>query len=370
MQRPAVRPASEEAHQRLRELAAGDGEDGASPPAGARQAALASGAALHRALELFTPGDDLEAELGRRRRELPTYLAAALEPGSKAWPAALERSLRLWDGFAAGPLARRLAALGDRVIARELPVLLPPGAMAGEAPPVGYVSGFVDLVYRRREDGQPVVVDYKTDEVTAGEDAGEDGDLTRRARAYAPQGAVYARAVRDALGLATDPPFELWFLAAGRVVRQEKDKEKDPEREKEQVEEEEGLPSRGQRTAGPPGGEAERLPRAGSEGGGEVAPEAGAVGPGHAPEPAGTPQPVPPRPPSPAARSEQRAGSSPRPGATPPVQLDLFPEPEAALPATPHRSEPAPDGSPDEPPDLGPGSRLPAEPYPAPEEDP
>jgi ATP-dependent exoDNAse (exonuclease V) beta subunit len=57
-----------------------------------------------------------------------------------------------------------------------------------------------------------VVADYKTDDVE-GEEA-----LAARAAAYAPQGAAYVRAVAEALGLQEAPRFELWFLAAGRVV--------------------------------------------------------------------------------------------------------------------------------------------------------
>ena len=57
-----------------------------------------------------------------------------------------------------------------------------------------------------------MIADYKTDAVGAGP------DLDARAAAYAAQGEVYARAVRDALGLDRPPRFELWFLSADRVV--------------------------------------------------------------------------------------------------------------------------------------------------------
>ena len=57
-----------------------------------------------------------------------------------------------------------------------------------------------------------MVADYKTDEVA------DAADLAARAAAYGAQGAVYARAVREALGLPRPPRFELWFLAAGRVI--------------------------------------------------------------------------------------------------------------------------------------------------------
>jgi ATP-dependent exoDNAse (exonuclease V) beta subunit len=93
------------------------------------------------------------------------------------------------------------------VVARELPVLLPPAH--DERGPVGFVAGAIDLVHRDPETGQLVVVDYKTDRVET------PAQIAERAKAYAPQGAEYQRALRDALGLAAPPRFELWFLHAG-----------------------------------------------------------------------------------------------------------------------------------------------------------
>jgi hypothetical protein len=55
-------------------------------------------------------------------------------------------------------------------------------------------------VYRDPEDGGLVVVDYKT-------------GRQREADAHAAQGMRYARAIRDALGLADEPRFEAWYLA-------------------------------------------------------------------------------------------------------------------------------------------------------------
>ena len=75
--------------------------------------------------------------------------------------------------------------------------------------PVGFVAGTVDLLYRDPGDGALVVADYKTDEV-------EGAALEERASSYASQGRAYVRAVQEALGLATPPRLELWFLHAGR----------------------------------------------------------------------------------------------------------------------------------------------------------
>jgi hypothetical protein len=42
--------------------------------------------------------------------------------------------------------------------------------------------------------------------------------MQARAKVYAPQGAVYARAIREALEMDEAPRFEVWFLRAGVVV--------------------------------------------------------------------------------------------------------------------------------------------------------
>ncbi len=96
------------------------------------------------------------------------------------------------------------------MVARELAVLLPPGA--GPEGPVGFVSGAIDLVYADPGTGALVIADYKTDDVAT------DAEVAERARAYAPQGEAYARALREALGLPAPPRFELWFVKSGRVV--------------------------------------------------------------------------------------------------------------------------------------------------------
>jgi ATP-dependent exoDNAse (exonuclease V) beta subunit len=108
-----------------------------------------------------------------------------------------------------------LRELGPAVLARELPILVPPaeGEEEGDgARPVGFVAGAIDLVYRDPATGTLVVADYKTDAVA------DDDEIAARVDVYRPQGAVYARAVRDALGLAEAPRFELWFLRADRIV--------------------------------------------------------------------------------------------------------------------------------------------------------
>jgi ATP-dependent exoDNAse (exonuclease V) beta subunit len=58
-----------------------------------------------------------------------------------------------------------------------------------------------------------VIADYKTDRVEG------DEEVAARAAAYAPQEAIYAEALRQALDLDEPPRAELWFLWADRVWR-------------------------------------------------------------------------------------------------------------------------------------------------------
>jgi ATP-dependent helicase/nuclease subunit A len=206
--------ASEEAHALLREQQAerfasespkrrDTGESVVDRPV-----AMAAGGALHRALEEWDLAADPRQETGRQRSLLRGYLAALVEGDE------LERSLPLAEAlletFVAGPFLARMRRLKDRILARELPILLPPGE--GDRSPVGVVSGAIDLLYRDPDDGRIVIADYKTDEV------GTEKEVQARAAVYASQGELYARAIQEALELAEMPRFELWFLRAGAVL--------------------------------------------------------------------------------------------------------------------------------------------------------
>jgi len=209
--------ASEEAHALLREqMAERLTEERPSAPRGAqegvvdRAAAMAAGSAVHRALEEWDLAADPAREAGRQRSRLPAYLAALVEGDE------LERSLpvagALLETFAAGPLLARLRRLKEHLLARELPVLLPPGE--GALSPVGVVSGAIDLLYRDPDDGGRIVIaDYKTDEM------GTEEETRARAAVYASQGMLYVRAIQEALELVEIPRFELWFLRQGIVVK-------------------------------------------------------------------------------------------------------------------------------------------------------
>lgn len=165
-----------------------------------RARSMEIGTAFHAALERLA----LDAPMETWCSALEATLA---EQGLD--PVGLERCRELVQRFLASPLADRLSGLGERLIGREVPLLLAPEA--GEDEPVGYVAGTIDLLYRD-EDGRVVVVDYKTDAIDG------PAELARRSQAYAPQGRVYVRAVQAALGLAVPPRFELWFVGAGQLA--------------------------------------------------------------------------------------------------------------------------------------------------------
>jgi ATP-dependent exoDNAse (exonuclease V) beta subunit len=167
---------------------------------------MAAGSAVHSALEAWDLEAEPESELARQLARLPDVVEELVPVAAR--DAALSRARELLTRAFSSGLVKRLRALHGAILARELPVLLPPAG--GDGGPVGYVAGTIDLLYRE-PDGGLVVVDYKTDQV-------ESADLAARAAVYAPQGAAYTRAVQEALALASPPRFELWFLAAGEVV--------------------------------------------------------------------------------------------------------------------------------------------------------
>ena len=206
-------PASGEAHARLREslIERADEEEvaplRASGAESRRTPSAAVGVAVHRVLEMLDLGGDLSAQIAVAGRSLPTLLEGLVHPGRRR--EAMERAREVLGRLASGRLLARLKAIGPNVVARELPVLLPPGA--GPGAPVGFVSGTIDLVYRDPSSGELVIADYKTDEVAT------DEDVARKVAAYASQGAAYRRALTEALRLDTEPRFELWFLQGDRI---------------------------------------------------------------------------------------------------------------------------------------------------------
>lgn len=210
MKRGRAAAASEESHARLARLAATAPEEDTPDLPGSQDAprrrAMAVGSAVHRALECFDLDADPATEITHQKARLPAYLAPTLPP--EEIPAAVRDAGNLLDHLEGSSLLARLVELRDHILARELPVLLPPEDPQG---PEGHIAGAIDLVYRDPETGAPVIVDYKTDHLT------DDTELEDRAALYAAQGKVYQRALQGALGLEEAPRFELWFLGVDRV---------------------------------------------------------------------------------------------------------------------------------------------------------
>ena len=178
--------------------------EGSGSPGAARHL----GTAVHAALERLDLEAPREAAWPRERDRLAEDLRRAL-PGAAGERAAAD-AVELWDALASGPLAERLADLAPRVVARELPLLLPLADLEAGAE---YASGAIDLLYRDT-DGRLVVVDYKTDR----RDAAPQGPGPAEARAaYARQGALYCAAVGRALAAPQPPRFELWWLRSGEI---------------------------------------------------------------------------------------------------------------------------------------------------------
>jgi ATP-dependent helicase/nuclease subunit A len=178
--------ASAERHER--------GDDPAPLRAASPAAGLRIGTLVHAALEAADFGTpDLRAEL----------LSRVPEAGAEG-----DAARALLERVAGGPLGARLRALHPHVVARELPLLLPPSP---EDEAVGYLAGSIDLVFRDPDGGEWVVVDYKTDRSPA-----EDPADPRHAD-YRRQGSVYRRALMQALELPSAPRLELWWLAQDRI---------------------------------------------------------------------------------------------------------------------------------------------------------
>ena len=208
---PFQRIASDDAPHFDREEEA-DRRSASEPSRGAtRDARRVAGTAVHRVLEDLDLETSLDESLTLGRSRLPAIVAALTEEAGRE--AAVAHATEVFDRLESsrGAVLDRLSGLGDRCVARELSVLLPP-AEGSEPDAVGFVVGSLDLVYRDPDTDRLVVVDFKTDEVN------DPRDLDEKKRRYASQGAVYQRALREALALDYTPRFELWMLWSGDVV--------------------------------------------------------------------------------------------------------------------------------------------------------
>ncbi len=197
---------------RLLEEAADEGPGpGQGPPAvlvrGEPAVAAAVGTAVHEAMEAL-PRGTLDAASVVRVLAQERLADAGLD--ENWFEPARERLESVLGGLERGRCLQRWQELAPSMVARELPLLIPP---SGDDGPLGFVTGAVDLVAVDPHDGRVVVVDYKTDVVAPG------AVLDERVARYRAQVAAYANALAEALGLETVPACELWFLTADEIVR-------------------------------------------------------------------------------------------------------------------------------------------------------
>ncbi len=151
------------------------------------------GSLVHRLLE-WVPLEDKDPARGAR----VGAMAEALAPAYGLDPASATRAAAQVEGVLSLPLVER-ARRAARVW-RELPLWFPDGAHL--------VEGIVDLVFE--EDGQLVVVDYKSDAIA-------DEQAFAQAAHHAPQLQLYGRGLTQALGLPVRERLVV-FTALGRSV--------------------------------------------------------------------------------------------------------------------------------------------------------
>jgi ATP-dependent helicase/nuclease subunit A len=163
--------------------------------AGGRRGDLprAIGKAVHAALERWDFRDRalLAREVARCARE--PALEAAFDPGDVA-----RGAMEALEGLLASELPARFRRA--EILGREIPILLEEDGVIWR--------GWIDLLLR--ENGEVVVVDWKTDSDARFEETGPDhhGDQLR----------IYARAVQRALGLDRPPRCELAHVRTGRAI--------------------------------------------------------------------------------------------------------------------------------------------------------
>jgi ATP-dependent helicase/nuclease subunit A len=183
-----------------------DGEEESALPGASEQThdtLMKAGSVVHEILENL----DLEKNLVEQIADQRTKRTES-EPDEPV----RERVNLILEKIEAGECLTRLAELAPIVLARELPVLVPP---TEQDDALGFISGAIDLVYRDPDDGRLVIADYKTDQVDA------ESGIEERVEAYTRQLNVYASALQQAFDLDESPHQELWFLHADRVVRLE-----------------------------------------------------------------------------------------------------------------------------------------------------
>lgn len=165
---------------------------------GDAEAARLAGTAIH---QLFERWDGSAESLSKVQAQLRESLGSLV--GGSHREASLARFDALAESLQTSELGRHFAGLQERIVARELSVVLPGEHAEGAGGPTEAWTGAIDLVHR--EGSAWVIVDYKSDAL-------DPDDLAERAEVYRPQLERYGRALESALGLEAPPKLELWFL--------------------------------------------------------------------------------------------------------------------------------------------------------------
>ena len=194
-------------------VAGGPDEEGppepiTAPPAGDGDVARLAGTAVHAALEAWEFSDRGRL-LSRGEQEAARAAAAEGRGGDQVLIESVRReSVEILEAFLASPLPASLASRMESTpgLIREAPFMCETGDADGEG--AATWLGAVDLIYRD-PDGTWVVADYKTGRVK--------GDPAEEAARHAPQLAVYASALRRALGEGRVRA-EVIFVRAGIAV--------------------------------------------------------------------------------------------------------------------------------------------------------
>ena len=102
-------------------------EEQQTPDEAAKQTAMAVGSVIHRILETADLYSDPEKEIRRHSDLLPEYLSKYLESfGPDVMEKAVIRAKNILDRLQEGPLWKKLFGLRNHIVARELPLLIPP----------------------------------------------------------------------------------------------------------------------------------------------------------------------------------------------------------------------------------------------------
>jgi len=209
MNRPLSTSASGEAEVGLASLLEKSGRPPSAPHAAASSRLV--GTAFHQVMETWDLHAEPLGELQRQRQIQIERLKQRSLPAQR--DLVLHNFEELLDRFVDSEIWQRFVASRDRVLGRELPVVVHPRHSSLSA--TGFVSGSIDLVLQDPAGEGLIVVDYKTDRIE------QEDELQQRAEAYHRQESLYATALKESLGLDSEPACQLWFIWPDRLWQDE-----------------------------------------------------------------------------------------------------------------------------------------------------